>query len=226
MAMSKKNLLAGAFIMVLLVSILVGIQSANVAMANPSWGPNMVPVIMISSPASNAVYTANNVPLTFTVSVPKNITYNGYPWNVPYEGEYSIDGVVMGQIRGLNSTTNSFDVVRVNLTEVSEGSHRIEVTASMTYPMGIAKGDEVCYFTVASSLPSPSPSVSPSPSPTASPTLSPTIEPTLEPTSTPQQPTGFLGTSLSVEYGYAIVVVLVIIVVAGLSLVYWKRLRK
>jgi hypothetical protein len=37
---------------------------------------------------------------------------------------------------------------------------------------------------------------------------------------------GFLGTSLPLEYGYAIVAVLVIIVVAGLSLAYSKRYRK
>jgi hypothetical protein len=56
-------------------------------------------------------------------------------------------------------------------------------------------------------------------------TPSPTIEPTPEPTQASKQ-TGFFGTSLPVEYGYAIVAVLVIIVVAGLSLVYLKKLRK
>jgi outer membrane protein assembly factor BamB len=39
-------------------------------------------------------------------------------------------------------------------------------------------------------------------------------------------PPGFLGTSLPLEYGYAIVTVLVTIVVAGLSLVYLKKRRK
>jgi hypothetical protein len=49
------------------------------------------------------------------------------------------------------------------------------------------------------------------------------IEPTPPPTTTPP---GFLGTSLPIEYGYAIVAVLGIIIVAGLSLVYFKKLRK
>jgi hypothetical protein len=35
-----------------------------------------------------------------------------------------------------------------------------------------------------------------------------------------------LGTNLPVEYGYAIVAVLVIVAVAGLSLFYFKKLRK
>lgn len=72
-------------------------------------------------------------------------------------------------------------------------------------------------------LPTPTPFVSPSP----------TIEPTSEPTSTPPEPTptskpktGFLDTGLPLEYGYAIVAAIVIIIVAGLSLVYFKKLRK
>lgn len=71
-----------------------------------------------------------------------------------------------------------------------------------------------------------SPSVISSPYPSSSPSPSPLLSPTIEPTSTPQQKTGFLGTSLPIEYGYAIVAVVVIIVVAGLSLSYFKRLRK
>jgi hypothetical protein len=69
------------------------------------------------------------------------------------------------------------------------------------------------------------PTASPSPTLSASPTLSPspTMEPSLEPTSTPQEQSGFLGTSLPIEYGYAIVAVLAIAVVAGLSLVYFKK---
>jgi hypothetical protein len=68
------------------------------------------------------------------------------------------------------------------------------------------------------------PSASPSPSP--SPTPSPTIKPTIEPTSTPKRTTGFLGTSLPKEDGYAIVAVSVILVAAGLSLVYFIRRNK
>jgi hypothetical protein len=50
--------------------------------------------------------------------------------------------------------------------------------------------------------------------------------PTIAPTSTPQKQTGFLGTNLPTEYGYAIVAVLAVAVVAGLSLAYFKKLRK
>jgi hypothetical protein len=66
----------------------------------------------------------------------------------------------------------------------------------------------------------------PTPTPVPSPTLQPTEPPSSRPTSVPTQQSGFLGKSLPVEYGYAIVAVLAIIVVAGLSLVYLKKLRK
>jgi hypothetical protein len=67
------------------------------------------------------------------------------------------------------------------------------------------------------------------PSPSPSPTVAPTIDPTMEPTSTPQaekQQTGFLGTGLPMEYGYAIVAVVAIMVVAGLSLACFEKYRK
>jgi hypothetical protein len=71
----------------------------------------------------------------------------------------------------------------------------------------------------------PSPVTTPSPSP--SPTVIPTIEPTVEPTSTPtvKPNTGFLGTNIPLEYGYAIVAVL-LVGVAGASLLLYSRKRK
>jgi hypothetical protein len=44
--------------------------------------------------------------------------------------------------------------------------------------------------------------------------------------STPKPPLGFLGTDFPMEYGYAIITAVVIILVAGVSLVYFKKLRK
>jgi hypothetical protein len=61
----------------------------------------------------------------------------------------------------------------------------------------------------------------------ASPSFSPSplISPLFSSSPTVQQQTGFLGTSLPIEFGYAIVAVLVAVVVTIL-LVYFKRLRK
>jgi hypothetical protein len=70
-------------------------------------------------------------------------------------------------------------------------------------------------------IPHPLTTPSPSPSPTPVPTLSPTEAPTLEPTSTPKHQIGFLGTNLPTEYGYAIVVILLVGVVGVSLLLYF-----
>jgi len=66
--------------------------------------------------------------------------------------------------------------------------------------------------------------VVPPATPIATPTPVVTASASVEPSPTARS--GFLGTNLSIEYGYAIVAVLVIAVVAGLSLAYLKRLGK
>ena len=73
-------------------------------------------------------------------------------------------------------------------------------------------------------MPSQNPNPTMSPSPTF-PTPTPTLTPTIAATSTPKPQTGFLGTNLPIEYGYAIVAVLVIAVV-GVCLFYLRRPRK
>ena len=77
--------------------------------------------------------------------------------------------------------------------------------------------------------PSPSPSLRPSSSPTPSltPSPSPTKQPTLSPSPSPKEQSDFLGTNLPIEYGYATVAVLAILVVVVVSLlVYFEKLRK
>jgi len=140
------------------------------------------------------------------------------------------------------------DTFKLELTELSDGSHQIEIAVyyhawggggwmgGAIYGAEPVVKRQFVSFAVNSPLTSPSPSIeilpsetpSSSPNPTPSPTLAPTVESTSIPeaTSIPKQQTGFLGTNLPMEYGYAIVAVLVIIVVAGLSLVYFKKQRR
>ena len=108
--------------------------------------------------------------------------------------------------------------VNFTLQSLSDGEHSLFISGNTTW--------RDSYFLTKINFTTSGLVASPSPSP--SPTLAPTTEPTstIEPTSTPEQPTGFLGTSLPVEYGYAIVAALVIAVVAGLSLVYFKKVKR
>jgi hypothetical protein len=72
----------------------------------------------------------------------------------------------------------------------------------------------------------PTPPLSPTSTTELTPTSDATIKPSAEPTSTPKSQNGFLGTNLPVGYGYAIITIIVMSVVAGLSLIYFEKLRK
>jgi hypothetical protein len=68
----------------------------------------------------------------------------------------------------------------------------------------------------------PSPSPQPSPSQTNNPAVTPPVTPPpSNDRAVPQQ--GFLGTSLPMEYGYAIVALIVLAVVAATGYLYYKR---
>jgi hypothetical protein len=102
----------------------------------------------------------------------------------------------------------SFDVT-TSLSPLSAGSHKITVFGDFevwntTVESGPQSSQIAVYFAVNSS----------------------SFSKTIEPSSTPIHQTGFLGTTLPLEYGFAILAVLVIIVVAGLSVVYLKKRRK
>jgi hypothetical protein len=72
------------------------------------------------------------------------------------------------------------------------------------------------------SQPSPSPTPSPSPQPSPSqPNNPPVTPPPSNNLAEPQQ--GFLGTSLPMEYGYAMVALIVLVVVAATGYLYYKR---
>jgi hypothetical protein len=227
MAMGKKRLLIAVFVALLVASTMLAGNAINLSKGNFVGWVSIPPTIFFFTPQNNTLYTANNILLAFSISIPKtttNLVHGGMPWKISYKGQYSLDGKVLGQFSGLNSTTYLFDIVNENLTGLTNGIHEIQVNAS-TYPWpdGEATTHKLQYFTINSSSADP-PLSSPTPlEPKDSPF--PSI-PTIEPTSTPTQQTGFLGTNLPIEYGYAIVAVLVILVVAGLSLIYLRKFRK
>jgi hypothetical protein len=152
-------------------------------------------------PASDSTYTNVSITLSILSAL----------WRNAIEGEFDIQvQALIGHIDRIEISASNLPAIIYHFTgEASDWSN----TQTLAIP----------YTPVATVSPSSSPFPSPSLSP--SPTIAPTIEPTSEPSSTPKPASGFLGTHLPVEYGYAIVAVLVIIVVAG-SLVYFKKIRK
>jgi hypothetical protein len=232
--MSKKKLLAAAFIAVLIVSMLISATYVNEARAE-ILGPLVIRwdafpsinEIEISTPR-NTTYTESSVLLNFTLSIYGSIGDVGY----------SIDG---GEVERITNLTEIFQepapslylppyvhtIYWGNLTfsDLSQGNHSITVYLGYQH-LGSHKRYEVYSFASANftiSTPTLPTEIPFNPSPTEQPTPAPTLSPTLEPTSTPKQQSGFLGTSLPLEYGYAIIAVAVIAVVALVAVTLRKR---
>ena len=224
MAMSKKRLLAVTFISILLASMLHGTQLVNVARAAPD-----APRIFLQSPQSR-VYASNYVPLELTANSS----------NTPNENVFFVSIVyyVDGQERGDQHSSLPFSPYYGAIMHLSTGTHTIQVNASAqayTIDSYTIVYSPISYFDsgkvvvtvnpAPSSSPStkPSPSIMPSITPRPSPT--PTMEPTMEPTSTPEQQTGFLGTGLSMDYGYLIVAAIIVVVVLAVAAIVIKKRR-
>jgi hypothetical protein len=160
-----------------------------------TFAVDTVPINVAVTSSQNSSYTSADVPLSFTVD--KAISW----------AAYSLDGN-----ENITLTENS------TLTGVSEGNHTLTVYAQDT--LGLVGASDPTYFGVLVSSSTATALNTPTLQPTASPVLSPAV-PIL--TSTPSKEPGFLGINLPLEYSYALVAVLAIIVVAGLSLAYLKR---
>jgi hypothetical protein len=216
--MSKKKLVAFTAVLTLLVSTLLGGQFFNVTRGN------MVPAYPLEikmQSKSNVTYTTNSVSFDFEV-----VYYSdGFSW-------YSLDGRSTGYrvheiSRGSQSPVyggGQSYFYELNFA-LSNGLHTFVVHATQDVPGKAKDASATVYFTINSTSISPplSPSVvttTPSPIPSAA------IEPTSEPTLIPKQQTGFLGTNLPVEYGYAIIAAAVIAIVAVAAIALRKRHRK
>jgi len=104
----------------------------------------------------------------------------------------------------LDGKANVTIIGNANLTGLSDGSHSLTVYANDT--VGKTGASETIYFSIKTQQSQPSP--------------------TLQPTNPPvQQPAGFLGSNLPIEYGYGIVAVTVAAVIVSL-LVYFKKRKR
>lgn len=207
---------------------------------NPVSAQSTIPLPIVRILSTHDIYyTSSTISMVFTVSISQGSKYTWISWIV-----YFLDGTEKGEI--WPQPTDSLDKpFTVTLNDVPSGWHSFKVYAYYPTLMTPIYGQATTNFEVSvpdgtssPSSPTTSPLPSLSPSPSSSPSLSPYLSPSTSPTPTqttssatsiipsPKPQSGFLGTSLPLEYGYAIVAVLAIIVVAGLGLVYFKKLRK
>jgi hypothetical protein len=238
--MNKKGIFSIAFILVMLVLIPFGValevEADPFVLIGivPPYSQTKPPNVTILEPENYTSYNSNQLWLYLNTTIeniyPAQGTWVGEIW---YKADWETNYTV---VYNHNEIWNGSISRYCPLNNIPEGNHSVTViaqgegnyyafpeTGSTSLYSFFINGSSTVFFTVDTS---PSPSPSPSPTPTTSPIITPTLEPTIEPTSTPKQQTGFLGTNLPVEYGYAIVAVLVIVIVAGLSLVYFKKVRK
>jgi len=253
--MVKKIVATIVFIVILLVSMLNGFQLVELTKANfiilPTEPNTDPPQLIVHSPLNGSSYHGE-VTLDFTLIKPvswepqptanggKTLKVGGIANihyiidNLPephYLYEEETNPIALDElprvsnfsktIKGLPAGEHSIQLVVSSLTWYSPDNSGIYGTSKppFYYP-NITIADTISFAIE----PEPTSTISPSPSP--SPTHTPIIEPTVKPTSTPKPQSGFLGTNLPTEYGYAIIAVLVVAVVAGLSLVYFKKIRK
>jgi parallel beta-helix repeat protein len=195
---------------------------------------------LFAQDSSYNIITANNVTdnvcygMQFLGSQQNNVLYhNNFMNNAPFSLEYQRLQVSMPGIDDQHLTAN-----RDFWDNGSEGNYWSDYTTR--YPNATEKSNQGVGdtpFVINDNNIDRFPLLTPFPILTIStssfiPSISPseTQKPEISPSPSSQadkQQTGFLGTNLPLEYSYAIVAVLIIIVVvAGLSLVYYKKLRK
>ena len=145
--MNKKSVLASAFIYVLLVPVLVGVQFVNLASANPFSFPEQPPeprdtnppTISILSP-ENKTYTVNIVSLAFGVS--EHI----------HGASYSLDGQVNVTIGNIPLVHGIGTFGNTTLTGLPDGMHSLIVYARDQ--AGNRGSSDMIYFTVDTTPPS------------------------------------------------------------------------
>ena len=212
--MSKKSFMASIIILAFLISLAAGMQTVEVAKANPiPWlsTPNQEkPTLTIETPQNYTTYNDSSIFLNFTVTKPSS--WEVY-WVIPYVGQIAFIDVYLDgnlsfhlSVYGSNLTSYNLTSFSVMLNQSALGLHKANVTVqSYTYYRGPAYNNTYILSQITSSsgpvyeypiVVSDSvyftvveePSSSLSPSPTVLPTTSPSPSPTPSP-SIPEFPT-------------------------------------
>ena len=135
--MEKKTCLSAAFILVLIFSAVVGTRLVDLGSANPYIrdfveerempAPEGTerPTISIISPENQTSYSSNNISLIFNTSWPESIDFF-WSFQIFYKGSWQPSKTYVDY--GSSART-----IAINLTDVPEGSHQLEVVADAKY---------------------------------------------------------------------------------------------
>ncbi len=91
--MKNKTVMATISILVFLISLVAGMQAAEVVQANPYWGvhpkqPNLdKPLLIVESPGNYSTCTERSALVNFTVTKPSSWNQTVAPFGTPYAGQ-------------------------------------------------------------------------------------------------------------------------------------------
>ncbi|MGB9842478.1 MAG: hypothetical protein ACPLKZ_07150 [Candidatus Bathyarchaeales archaeon] len=134
------RLFPNVIIIILLLTATLGASFVNYAGANPIWHEwkkegkvaaptdTLPPEILILSPMNNTSYASNNVSLTFNVTIPKS---NKSSFSIS-EVYYRTSWQRLAKISINFESTNGDPRLSINMTNIPEGPHWLEVYATAT----------------------------------------------------------------------------------------------
>ena len=154
-----------ALSLILLASIMAGMQ--NVEVANANFKPYKPPEITIFSPSSNEIYNSSSVSLNVKI-----VTFGGYPWYHDITSlNYSLDGQQDVPISFAKGEGYLFHG-NATLSILSNGLHSISLYGESIYSSVVS--DKITHFNATASFTVDAPD-------TAFASLTPAPEPQLEP---------------------------------------------
>jgi hypothetical protein len=229
-ATEQNRSLAAVFFLLLLFSALFSIQTVKAQYHAEDVRGNLITDINPDGAATNV-----NQPVNFTVQVSGDhppFTYQWYVGKVVSWTTLSINPLMPIPSRAipwaLGSASSTF-VFNPNSTGTYEigviindsSGYSVNVSGSFLFGLPVT----VSATPAATQYPTimPTQTTSPTQTPTAIPSLQPKESPSFPPA---QRQTRFLGTSLPMEYGYAVLIALIISAISGLSAFYFKKLRQ
>ena len=129
----KKAVVAIAFILALLITVIAGLQSTKIVTAQPEMTWESPPIISIYSPLNDTYLNVNQILLNFTITKPEDwlISMSAPEWHVWQELEkvsYQIDGETYDIVNVSSNLSTPFTYT-VILTNLTDRQHELTVIA-------------------------------------------------------------------------------------------------
>jgi LPXTG-motif cell wall-anchored protein len=199
------------FVVVFVVSLLIGVQAVEVANANPMYMKPYYEIFSIQSPQNNNHYT-NPIPLKITLVRNAVTIARSYYYTIDLGAPQKISQLEI--VKQQKITSNNYDPytevtldASIVLSFLDEGWHNITVGSAT-----------VRFYVNASAMPTnPTPNITPVPS------LLPSVSPSNSPTINPNR--AFQEKLVAIQQSYTLVIISIAVII-GLGVLFYFRRRK